>query len=65
MANKKGPRTLGYTNVRLQAVLPTAIDKFHLALDELEYDIVSCTILFVQKEKKHVLNSSRYAQRQS
>jgi hypothetical protein len=39
-ANQKGVKTIGYTHDRLQAFLPNAIDKFHLALDELETDIV-------------------------
>jgi hypothetical protein len=39
-ANQKGVKTIRYTHDRLQAFLPNAIDKFHLALDELETDIV-------------------------
>jgi len=39
-ANQKGPKTIGYSHAGLQAALPAAIESFHLALDELEIDIV-------------------------
>jgi hypothetical protein len=40
-ANYKGPKTIGHTHAELQASIPAAIETFHLALDELEIDIVS------------------------
>jgi hypothetical protein len=39
-ANQKGPKTIGHTHTGLQASLPATIGSFHLALDELEIDIV-------------------------
>jgi hypothetical protein len=39
-ANQKGPKTIGHTHAGLQASMPAAIESFHLALDELEIDIV-------------------------
>jgi len=39
-ANRKGVKIIGYDNERLQAFIPSAVEKFHLALDELESDIV-------------------------
>lgn len=46
-ANKKGVKTIGYTNDRFQALFPNTLEKFHLALDELEYDIVSLLLSFM------------------
>lgn len=39
-ANQKGPKTIGHTHAGLQASIPATIESFHLALDELEIDIV-------------------------
>jgi hypothetical protein len=39
-ANKKGSKTISHDNDRLQLFMPSAINSFHLALDELESDIV-------------------------
>ncbi|KAL3423205.1 hypothetical protein PVAG01_04952 [Phlyctema vagabunda] len=38
--DKDGSRTLAPTNARLQSTLPSAVENFHQALDELESDIV-------------------------
>lgn len=39
-ANQKGAKTIGHTHAALQASIPATIESFHLALDELEIDIV-------------------------
>jgi len=43
-ANKKGSKTISHDNDRLQLFMPSAINSFHLALDELESDIVGRSI---------------------
>ena len=39
-SEKEGGSTLGHSNARLRATIPSAIDNFHIALDDLEADIV-------------------------
>ncbi len=39
-ANQKGAKTIGHTHTGLQASIPATLESFHLALDELEIDIV-------------------------
>ncbi|KAI9743849.1 MAG: hypothetical protein M1818_002583 [Claussenomyces sp. TS43310] len=62
-ANKKGYETIGHTNIRLQAFIPSAIDNFHMALDELEYDIVRAKAALTRdlrqlKEQQYALDNS-------
>ena len=40
-SEKEGERTLANANTRLRSTIPSALDNFHRALDDLESDIVS------------------------
>lgn len=42
-SDKEGSRTLANANTRLRSTIPSAIENFHQALDELECDIVRAT----------------------
>jgi hypothetical protein len=39
-SNKEGGKTLANAKTRLSSTIPSAIENFHLALDEMECDIV-------------------------
>ncbi|KAL2075529.1 hypothetical protein VTL71DRAFT_472 [Oculimacula yallundae] len=39
-SNKDGGRALAHANTRLRTVIPSAVDNFHMALDDLECDII-------------------------
>lgn len=45
-SNKEGGRTLTTVNTRLRTIIPSAVENFHMALDDLECEIVRRTGAF-------------------